>query len=309
MKSDSDHTPSHDLIFCSVIFPGQEAETNALLLAESLRAFGGKLARKPLWFFFPDFGLPLARKTIQHLASLDVCLIPFPTERQRLKFFFMGELDALAKAEEICASQAGLLAWLDANTLLLQEPKEFILPADKTLAYRPVHHILLGSRFDQPPDPFWSQIYQACQVAPERIFAMRPVVEDISMRPYFNAGLLVVRPTRGLLQTWRETFLALYQQPAFQAFYAQDQRYMIFMHQAVLAGVILHSLNRDELLELPETYNYPLHLFDIDQTFRRPFGLEVLVTFRHEGFYSDPAWGNKIPARDGLKQWLAEKLK
>ena len=132
---------------------------------------------------------------------------------------------------------------------------------------------------------------------PERVFAMKPVVEDLLMRPYFNAGILVTRPESGLLRRWYATFLELYQAPAFQAFYQQNPRYTIFMHQAVLAGVVLSQLERGELLELPDTYNYPVHLFASDTTSKRPAGMEALVTFRHEGFYEKEDSAADIPCQ------------
>jgi hypothetical protein len=296
------------LIFCSVIFPGLYSEINSLLLAESIRAFGGGLASSLIWFLMPDYDQPLAEKTLARLQRLDVRLLPFQIDQQKLQFFFMGQLAGLAQAEDLSAGETDLLAWLDANTILVQEPKEFLLPAGKSLGYRPVHHLLLGSRFDQPLDAFWAQIYRACGVPPERVFPMRPVVEDIQMRPYFNAGILITRPERGLFRQWVNTFQEFYQAPVFQAFYQQDRRYIIFMHQAILAGVVLHVLEPQALQELPESYNYPLHLFDVDKTTRRPASMEALITFRHEGFYQEADWARRMPASDLLKRWLAEKL-
>ena len=67
---------------------------------------------------------------------------------------------------------------------------------------------------------------------------MKTHVDGNTIRPYFNAGHLAVRPEKRLLRKWSETFLELYKAPEFQRFYA-DGRYRIFMHQAVLSGVIL----------------------------------------------------------------------
>ena len=83
---------------------------------------------------------------------------------------------------------------------------------------------------------------------------------------------------------------------------------MIFIHQAVLSGVILSTFAADEIQELPTTYNYPLHLHKQDVTNHRPSRLEELVTFRHEGFYQDPEWTTKMPTKAFLKQWIAERL-
>ena len=65
---------------------------------------------------------------------------------------------------------------------------------------------------------------------------------------------------------------------------------------------------KEELLEFPSTYNYPLHLFTEDVTGNRPSTLEELVTILHEGFYRDSDWFDKMPAKAALKTWITEKL-
>lgn len=234
-------------------------------------------------------------------------MIPVALERDHSEFFFLPQLAGLAQVERMSEGETEILAWMDANTILLSEPEDFILPAGKSLAYCPVHHLLLGSRFDQPLDPFWRQIYQRCQVPPAKIFPMKPVIEDLQMRPYLNAGLLVVHPERGLFTRWYETFMSLYQLPVFQAFYEQDQRYAIFMHQAVLAGVVLGYLNYAELCELPQSYNYPLHLYEQHHASHRPASLDELVSLRYEDFSLDAGKPHKIPGNERLLKWLAER--
>jgi hypothetical protein len=296
------------LVFCTMVYPVEFSEINVLLLAESLREFGGDLGRSPLWVFIPEYGKSLSPETHERLCELNVNLIHFDIELDTLRFFFAGEVTAVALAEESAREEVDLLAWLDNNTLVLNEPVDFYLPPEVVLGYRPVHHLLLGSRYGEPPDAFWTAIYKACQVPEERIFPMKPHVEDLQMRPYFNAGILVTRPEQGLFQAWRDTLFQHNQEPEFMAFYDQDERYQIFMHQAILSGVILRELAPEQTLELPATYNYPLHLFNEDQTGDRPASLEDLVTFRHEGFHRDPDWPKKIPAGEELKSWLIDKV-
>jgi len=81
------------------------------------------------------------------------------------------------------------------------------------------------------------------------------------------------------------------------------------MHQAVLSAVILNSYPHEELLELPATYNYPLHLYNEDSTGRKPDSIEELVTVRHGGFYKDPDGEKKIHAKEFLRRWIAERLR
>jgi hypothetical protein len=123
-----------------------------------------------------------------------------------------------------------------------------------------------------------------------------------------NAGLLVVRPEKNLLRTWRDTFFRQYQTPKFRAFYEQDRRYVIFVHQAILTGVLLSALTRDEMEELPPAYNYPLHLYEEDVTKDRPAALGDLVTCRHEGLDGIPEVLDSIPTEQSLKQWLTERI-
>lgn len=296
------------LVFASIVSPSEASETNALLLAESIRAFAGSLSQAPIWFFTPGDDKKLSAAVRDRLTALDVVLIPFGIDPEVLVFPFTGHAHAAALAEERARGQTDLLAWLAANTVVLQEPKDFLLRDGKSLGYRPVHHTLVGSRYDEPLDPFWTLIYRYCDVPGDRVFPMATHVDDTVIRPYFNAGILVTRPEKGLLGAWRDTYFRVYREPSLQEFYQQDGRYRIFVHQAVLSGVILSTLETDELQELPPVYNYPLHLYAEDVTDDRPSCLEELVTLRHEGFYEDPGWMGRMPAGEPLKRWLAERL-
>jgi hypothetical protein len=296
------------LVFASIVFPDSSSVTNALLLAESIRAFAGSLSQAPVWFYVPQNGKQLSAVAKNKLSALDVTLIPFDVEEETLRFPFTGHSIAAARAEFMASDQANFIAWLNPNTIVLQEPIDFILQDSKTLGFKPVHHTLLGSRYDEPLDSFWTLVYRYCNVPEDRIVPMMTHVEGEKIRPYFNSGLVVTRPERSLLRAWRDAFLEAYQEPAFREFYRKDERYAIFIHQAVLSGIILSMLTTEEMQELPQTYNYPLHLHAADITGTRPSGLEGLVTVRHEGFYKDPDWSKKMPAEEPIKQWIAERL-
>lgn len=207
-----------DITFCSIIQPGSSNEMDALILAESFRAFAGSFANATVWFMLPMNGKDLTERTHRRLQELKVRLVPFEFEPGAVNFFFSVELAALAQIEKMTNGQTHLLAWLDSNTIILNEPRDLLLKNTKNLAYKPVHLLLLGSDFGQPVDPFWQQIYHDCQVPQEHLFPMHPIVQDIRMRPYFNAGLLVIRPEQGLLRRWFSKFMELYQLPIFQDF-------------------------------------------------------------------------------------------
>ncbi len=296
------------LIFASIVLPSKSSETNSLLLVESIRTFAGSLSQAPIWCFVPQYGEQLSATVKDKVIALDVNMFEFEIDPEILRFPFTCLVHAAALAESRAINQTDLLVWLATNTIVVQEPGDFLLQDRKSLGFRPVHHTLIGSRYEEPINTFWSMIYRYCNVPKNRVFPMLTHVDGTRIRPYFNAGLLVTRPEKNLLQAWANTFFKLYREPSLQDFYQQDERYKVFIHQAVLSGVILSTFRIDEIFELPPKYNYPLHLYSEDVTDNRPSCLEELVTFRHEGFYDDPDWIRKMPAKEALKRWIATRL-
>jgi hypothetical protein len=296
------------LVFASCVFPEKASERRALLMVESIRAFAGSLSKVPIWCFKLDNGVSLSATAKDRLTALNTELVNFDSCVGIPKFPFMWKAFLSAEAESMAQGKAGLLVWLDADTIVLQEPKELLLKTEKSLGCRPVHHTNIGSRYDKPIDPFWTQVYRYCKVPKDRVFPIRGHVDETRIRPYFNAGLLVARPEKQLLRAWRDSFVRIHNAAEFQRLYEEDQRYTTFMHQAVLTGTILSNLKTSEIEELPPTYNYPLHLYSEDATGNRPSLLEELVTFRYEDFFESSDWRKRIPTKEPLKQWITKRL-
>ncbi len=296
------------LVFASSVSPNKSSERRFLLLAESIRDFAGLLSQTPIWCFSLDNEKDFSETAKDRLSAMNITFIHFKAKTEIPHFPFMRKVFLNAYAESIAEDKADLLVWLDTDTIVLQEPRKFLLQNGKNLGCRPVHHTIIGSRYDDPIDPFWTQIYRYCRVPGNRIFPMTTHVDGTRIRAYFNAGLLVVRPERRLLQIWLNNFLEIYEATEFQELYERDKRYPVFMHQAVLAGTVLSALQPDEIEELPATYNYPLHLYWKDATSNRPSRLEKVATFRYEDFFESTEWRTKIPAKEKLKEWIAERL-
>jgi hypothetical protein len=308
MDSDRKEETGTRLAFVSIVYPRKGSETDALLFAESVHAFGGGLSGNPISFYTPGDGESLSGAFIERIFELGGALVPFVIEDELLGFPFMAHAHAAALAEDDAVGQTDVMAWLSPNTVVLGEPCDFLLGKGVSLGYRPVHHTLLGSPFDEPLDSFWSLIFELCEVPDGRFFPMETHVDGATLRPYFNSGVLVVRPGRGIMKAWRDKYVDVYDVPALRDFYERDERYRIFVHQAVLSGVILSELGNRELVELPPSYNYPLHLHGEDTTVYRPAVMDELITMRHEGFYSDPQWYENMQAGDFLKKWLLNGL-
>jgi len=297
--------PMEKVIFACMAPPyGSGLNLYVLLFAASIRTFAGTLSDSPIWVLVPKSENEISEQTKKQLVSLEVKVTPFEIDPDVSKFPFAGNVLAAATAESLAKENTTFLAWMGLDTLIIDEPTLFLLGEDKTAGYRPVHHTLIGSIYEEPPDPFWELIYQKCHVTEDKIFPMKTHVDHNTLRPYFNAGHLIVRPEKGLFQTWWDYFKKLYHDPCFEEYYEKNELYTIFIHQAVLTGVILSTTERQELQELPFTYNYPLHLYYESPRDMRPQNVNDLVTVRYE----EPKVFEKIPFCDPLKSWLTDQV-
>lgn len=278
----------------------------ALLLARSIRAFAGRFAESPIWTMVPcATSLP---KDVQNgLNAAGAEVVPFDASPAVVAFLFGAKVLAAGAAEARVADR-GTLVWMDSGTLVLREPNELALPPGKAFAARPVDLALIGSRLSDPVTPFWNLIYRTCAVPADCLFPMKSSVDEIVIRPYFNAGLLAVAPGRGVLSQWATTFQRLHQNPRLVELYRADGRYAVFVHQTVLAGVVLSALDREEIGELPPLANYPLHLHDRYPLAHRPRSLAEVTACRYEEFFENPAWQDVIPVEEPLRGWLNREL-
>ncbi len=281
---------------------GLDIETQ--IFVASIRQFAGTLSESPIWMFVPKQEKEIPQNLKERFLSLNVQIIPFSVNHEYRKFPFASYVFATATAESFAKVKTEILAWLLPDTLIVNPPTHFLLPRDKTLGYRPVHHTLIGSIFSEPIDPFWDLIYHKCNVTENKIFPMRTHVDHNILRPYFNAGFLIVRPEKGILQSWWKCFQESYSDSEFNKFYQKDERYSIFMHQAILAGIILSMLEKEELQELPFGYNYPVHLYHESPEEYRPSKINDLITARYE----EVEWLNKVPISEPLKSWLTDHV-
>jgi hypothetical protein len=296
----------HNLIYTTLAIPGK-SELDTLLLSESIRTFGGSLANNPIWVLVPDKLGQLSERTQKKLSQLDAEILTFEVEPEFLKFPFAAKIEAGAYVEHQSLGETERLVFMDRDTLVLQEPNEFLITMDQALGYRPVHHKLIGSTWNAPLDDFWQLVYEVCEVPDENIFPMVTHTGE-RIRPYFNAGMFIVRPERGLLAQWLEVFQKWYRQPQFRNFYEKNQLYTIFIHQAIFTGVLLRNLKPGEMRALSPKINYPLHLHGDISPKHRPATINELVTARYENIFDEPGW-ERLPILEPFKTWLEVQLR
>lgn len=296
-----------DLTFAFVAGPGR-AQREALVLARSIREFAGSLSGSPILVLVPGATPALEAGILDEFAGLGAEFICFEIDPERASFPFADKVHAAAAAETVTRNQSRDLLFMDSHSLVLDDPGEVLLEQGHDLGCRPVDHKLIGSPYDEPVDAFWQLIYDRCGVPEDRLFPMTTTVDGIRIRPYFNAGFLVVRPERGLFELWRENFDRLHRSQHFEEFYRQDPLYRIFVHQAILAGSALSQLAQPAVQELPRSVNYPLHMHADHPPELRPESMNDLISCRYDTLLADRGWQEVLPAREPLRGWLAGQL-
>jgi hypothetical protein len=281
----------------------------AVLLASSVRTFGGALRSGTLRVLRPAMSTAVDERLEGRLAAMGAETVSFTLDDDEPDVPYAAKVAAAALAEAQADGEADLLVWMDPDTLVLQEPDMLLLPEGAVVGWRPVHHRLVGSPIDEPPDPFWSLVYERLGVEDEAVFSVTTAVDGRRIRPYFNAGLLVVRPQAGILRRWHDAFARLCDDAALRAFFIEDPLYHTFFHQAVLAACLLAAVPRSEMLELPPLANYPLHLLESIPAERRPWSLNDLVTCRYDSLdvLLARGWRAILRVDEPLAGWLDDQ--
>lgn len=298
-----------ELVFATTPASGGD-ERELILLARSIRAFGGELAGSRLWVFVPD-QLPLTSRTKTALTAAGVQLHPYSAPGTALAFPFAAKVYAAGAAEALARAEgADLLVWMDPDTILIQPPEEFLLGADRQLGCRPVQLTLISSPYDQPLDEFWTAVYQRCGVDQQAAFDVVTTVDRRRIRANFNAGLLVVRPAAGLLQRWAGCFASIFPDPIFEPFYQRNILYKYFIHQCALAGCILAALRREQIQDFSPWVNYPVFKHNKLPAELRADSWNRLVSARYDDyrFFWQGEWQNILPMHPTISDWLPAQI-
>jgi len=288
----------------------EEGLRQVLYLAESIRAFAGRFSDSPVWVYVPADLDVTDEEVVNQLRVLGVEIRTSDAPDDAKWFYYAGKVFAAGIAEAAATAKATVLVWMDEDTIVLQEPADFALGEGVGFAYRPVMHNRSGSLYSEPPDSFWSRIYDKLSIDSSSLFPMVTPADRQTIRAYFNAGLLVVRPENGILGKWGESFEVLYGDSVLAGMCREDVEKRIFLHQTALVGAVLHTLERDAMIELSDRYNYPMFfekMFGAESEFD---SIEDVVTLRYDVYFRkpDPNWSEQLKGPAEIISWMKERL-
>jgi hypothetical protein len=220
-------------------------ESEAIMLVESLRAWGGSCAQAPVYAFAPRPGFRPEPATLEQLEALDVRLIDEPLVDRFADEPTYNKVAVSAWAERELDHET--LVFTDTDCVFLGEPAELV-GGDWAAALRPVDRRIAGSRGKGKNEPYWRKMYAELEVEGQPF--VRTTVGQMEIRAYWNSGLVAARRSAGLFGAWERALNRLH-----DADLVFD-KWPHFMDQLSLAAVTADVHDRVRILS--DAYNYPL---------------------------------------------------
>lgn len=288
----------NDLAFLICIEKGR-LESEAVLLIESLRAWGGARSDTPVYAFAPRPDHHPGPETIERIEALGVNYVDEPLVDRFAEYPTFNKVPVSAWAER--ELDYDVLVFADTDTIFTEDPSELV-GGEWLAAARPVDRRIAGSKGKGKGEPFWQRMYETLGVKSEPF--VRTTVGEMQIRAYWNTGLIAVRRSAGLFAAWEQALIRLFD--AGVVF----NRWPQFMDQLSWAGVTADI--HDQVRILPETYNYPLRHRQALGPEASALDLDQIVHLHYRLWFHLPdSLAEVVPPFDVESEryrWLAERL-
>lgn len=278
-------------------------ERYALLQAQSIRKYTGTHKHSPVFAMLPSEQTgKLNPGIVDELNKLDVEIIPFDYYTSKQSIHYTIKSMAAGAAELYATGKVEQLIYSDVESLFLNDPSLMALHKSKKLGIRPVDIKNIGSLWDEPLDDFWKNIYSLLNVSTDYLFPVISTVDSVKLRAYFNACQLTVKPEYGLLQKWSNNLARLRDNPVWNKYFAQNELYRVFLHQAIMVGTMLAELKEEDIEIQPVQVNFPLYAYP--QHPHKPEWINDLISCRLDLLENDNCWKTWLPMQEPIKSWL-----
>ena len=270
-----------DTTFYTCIESGR-LEPEVVLMAQTLRAFGGRFAECPVLAIQPRSGPPIARATQRALEQLQVRVLRQPAPH---RFDWLGfTCKPMAAVIADTAATTRYIAWLDGDVLVAAEPAALEAPVHE---YVDVLGCVeeLGPVSSGPGDrfePFWAALAQGDGLHVDDLPLVRHGPSGRALRLHLNSGVFRFRRGGGFAQRYLELFERLL---ALRVVPRDDPS--IFLHEQIIFSVAAATW-RGRFGLLDPLYNFhaePMYeaLYDPDH-YRRAVLLHWHGSLRMPGF-------------------------
>ena len=199
-------TTSRLVTFVSCIEHGR-LEDETVLMLQTLRANGGRLAQARVLLVVGRRGAPLADTTRSALQRLGAEMVYASEFNPAPWFNYANKIAAISVAQKLATTP--LVAWLDSDVLIADEPAGLLLDDDVDFAGRCEH---------QPPAmvsnsplhrPYWDALCGLTGIRSKDLPHVRLSHLGLDLQVSFNSGIFVWRRDSVFAQAYRELFIKL----------------------------------------------------------------------------------------------------
>ena len=279
-------------------------EGMSVLFAKTLRTFGGALKDIPIYSYAPRTGKNIGYWTSKQFEDLSVEHLYIPLNQEFKHYPVANKVFALSHAE--ATLDYDILVFSDSDMLVLSEPSALLLPPAYDIALRPVGSKGIG--VSDPSDKefgYWQKLYEVCEV--DTLTYVETSIDSKQIYGYWNSGLMAAQRTKKIYTRWESNLLKMLR----NKIYPENGLY--FTEQSTFSATVMGTKSR--LLDLPKSYNYPIHRQSSLSAFQKMDTLSEIVTahyhdmFRKLGSSKQPFPLSAFEKSDVyLYKWLLDHL-
>ena len=229
-----------------------ELEKYSKLLVSSLRKFGGKFRKTPVFSFQPRAGLQISKETETFFKRNRVNHVIRSLNESYTEYPLANKPFTCAYAENTLRYK--YLLFLDSDVIILNEPNFINHLEVHEIMMRPVDSKNIGvssSEFDS--NHYWATLYAKLGIekTDKRVVS---TVDGYEILPYYNSGHILVKRSKSIFSQWKVNFDIIMKEEL------KPANNIFFVEQSVLAATIV-QMNLS-LKEFSNDYNYPIHMQD-----------------------------------------------
>ncbi|CAG5084307.1 hypothetical protein [Parvicella tangerina] len=236
------------IVFCT---EKGRLEAESLLLAKTIRKFGGAFSNSELFSYQPRVGTEVSDRTLRGFKELNVSHIDLNLNTDHHDYAFCNKIYACNHLESM--NKFDTIIFLDSDQLVLS-PFEELVEHSFALGVRPVEKKGVGTAGEKDINwEYWASIFNIFDIDKKKVPVVITSQTKERILAYFNAGFVVFDGKRKLCSRWMEIFRKLFDEQLF------PESGKTFLDQIALV-LLSQELDAEELFVLPENYNVPLNV-------------------------------------------------
>lgn len=240
------------------------------LLIKSIRNNGGLYHSCPISILTPKHAKVMWKnkeaKQIEFDVPLELRTLPF-ADKMIAAAFFEKRIN-------------GPYIWLDVDSIVLHEPKEWDLD-NRYIGIKPVDKRNIGCLYEETITSFWKEIYKYFNLNTD-VFPVYSTVGEEKIKPYFNVGMVVIKKHKDLFTKVVNAIINLLKNPIIIKKIHTDISHRIFFHQAVFSVATLAEYPRKNIYLMNYQVNYPLHY---REQYPHYINFKDLETIRYDTYF------------------------